>query len=52
MMVSVLRGRGHAYEIVRIEGEGHGFNRKHNRLQVFPALVRFLERHISTREGQ
>jgi dipeptidyl aminopeptidase/acylaminoacyl peptidase len=52
MMVSVLRGRGHPYEIVRMEGEGHGFQRQHNRLRVYPALVRFLERHITTHEGQ
>jgi dipeptidyl aminopeptidase/acylaminoacyl peptidase len=52
MMVSVLRGRGHPYEIVRIEGEGHGFQRQHNRLRVYAALVRFLERHITTHEGQ
>jgi proline iminopeptidase len=52
MVVSVLRGRGHPHQIVRIEGEGHGFSRQHNRLQVFPALVRFLERHISKHEGQ
>jgi dipeptidyl aminopeptidase/acylaminoacyl peptidase len=51
MMVSVLRGRGHPYQIVRIEGEGHGFARQHNRLQVFPALVRFLQQHITRREG-
>jgi proline iminopeptidase len=52
MMVSVLRGRGHPYEIVRIEGEGHGFARQHNRLQVFPALVRFLQKHNTRREGR
>jgi proline iminopeptidase len=52
MMVSVLRGRGHPHQIVRIEGEGHGFSRQHNRLRVFPALVRFLERHISTHQRQ
>jgi dipeptidyl aminopeptidase/acylaminoacyl peptidase len=51
MMVSVLRGRGHPHQIVRIAGEGHGFNRQHNRLQVFPALVRFLQQHITRREG-
>jgi proline iminopeptidase len=52
MLVSVLRGRGHPHQIVRIEGEGHGFSRQHNRLQVFPALVRFLERHIAAHQGQ
>jgi proline iminopeptidase len=52
MMVSVLRGRGHPYGILRIEGAGHGFHRREHQLEVFPALVRFLERHITTREGQ
>ncbi|MEM7022972.1 MAG: prolyl aminopeptidase, partial [Pseudomonadota bacterium] len=52
MMVSVLRGRGHPYEMVRVEGEGHGFQRQHNRLRVYGDLVRFLERHISIPEGQ
>jgi dipeptidyl aminopeptidase/acylaminoacyl peptidase len=52
MVVSVLRGRGHPYEIIRIDGEGHGFHRQHNRLRVYGALIRFLEQHIITREGQ
>jgi dipeptidyl aminopeptidase/acylaminoacyl peptidase len=48
-----LRGRGHPHQmIVQSEGEGHGFSRQHNRLRVFPALVRFLERHIATHQGQ
>ena len=46
MVVSVLRGRGHPYEMVRIEGEGHGFQRQHNRLRVYTALIRFLEQNI------
>jgi dipeptidyl aminopeptidase/acylaminoacyl peptidase len=48
-----LRGRGHPHQmIVQSEGEGHGFSRQHNRLQVFPALVRLLERHIARHQGQ
>jgi hypothetical protein len=41
-----------APEQCRTKGSPAGFSRQHNRLQVFPALVRLLERHIATHQGQ
>ncbi|MGO4735786.1 prolyl oligopeptidase family serine peptidase [Bosea sp. 2KB_26] len=46
MIYSVLRGRGHPVEYVRIPHEGHGFARIENRRTVFGAVARFLRKHL------
>ncbi len=46
MILSVLRGRGHPCEIVRIAYEGHGFARAENRRRVYGAMVRFLQARV------
>jgi dipeptidyl aminopeptidase/acylaminoacyl peptidase len=43
---SCLSGLGHDCEYLRIDHEGHGFARRENRLKVFSAFARFLEKHL------
>ncbi|MEM1267416.1 MAG: prolyl aminopeptidase [Pseudomonadota bacterium] len=43
---TVLRGRGHPHEILRIPGEGHGFQHRANRKKVFGRMTGFLISHL------
>jgi proline iminopeptidase len=45
-VATVLRGRGHPYELLRVPGEGHGWARRASRDRVYAAMIAFLERWI------
>ena len=45
-VVEALRARSHPVEYLRYEDEGHGITRLANRLDCYPRVVRFLEKHL------
>ncbi|MBI4198861.1 MAG: S9 family peptidase [Chloroflexi bacterium] len=45
-VVEACRALGHPVEYVRIEDEGHGFVKRHNRVRAYRAVVDFLEEHL------
>lgn len=47
-IVAALRERKQAVEYVRFEDEGHGLLKRANKLVVYPAIARFLERYLGT----
>lgn len=48
-IVAALRGRGVPVEYLRFEDEGHGLQKRTNRLVAYPAIARFLERYLRDR---
>jgi dipeptidyl aminopeptidase/acylaminoacyl peptidase len=45
-VVAALRERGREVEYLRYEDEGHGITRLRNRLDCYPQIAAFLERHL------
>ena len=45
-VVEALRERGGEVEYLRYEDEGHGIQRLRNRLDCYPRVAAFLERHL------
>jgi dipeptidyl aminopeptidase/acylaminoacyl peptidase len=45
-IVSALRSRGVPVEYLRFEDEGHGLVKRANRLIAYPAIARFLDKHL------
>lgn len=50
-IVAALRARDHPVDYVTIGDEGHGFVKRRNRLTVYAAVARFLERHLIATNG-
>ncbi|MEO7000447.1 MAG: S9 family peptidase [Ktedonobacterales bacterium] len=53
-IVAALRSRNVPVEYLRFEDEGHGLIKRANRLFAYPAIARFLDRHMmqpNMREG-
>jgi dipeptidyl aminopeptidase/acylaminoacyl peptidase len=46
-IVATLRSRGRPVEYLRYEDEGHGLVRLPNRLDAYPKIADFLERHLA-----
>lgn len=40
---AILRGLGHRVEFLRLQGEGHGFARRENRIAAYSRVARFLD---------
>lgn len=51
-IVASLRSRGRPVEYQRYEDEGHGLNKRANRLIAYPAIARFLDHHIGDSASQ
>ncbi len=51
-VVAALQARDHPVEYLRYEDEGHGIHRLANRLDLYPRVAAFLERHLLGREQQ
>jgi dipeptidyl aminopeptidase/acylaminoacyl peptidase len=45
-VVAALQARDHPVEYLRFEDEGHGIHRLANRLELYPRVAGFLERHL------
>jgi dipeptidyl aminopeptidase/acylaminoacyl peptidase len=45
-MVAALRQRGIPVEYLRFDDEGHQFTKRANQLITYPAIARFLDRHL------
>lgn len=45
-IVTALRARNHPVEYVRLEDEGHGLVKLHNRILVFGEIATFLDRYV------
>ncbi len=45
-MVAALRARGVPVEYLRFEDEGHGLQKRANRLIAYPQIARFLDRYV------
>ncbi len=45
-MVAALRQRGIPVEYLRFDDEGHQFTKRSNQLVTYPAIARFLEKHL------
>ncbi len=45
-VVNALKKRNVPVEYLRFEDEGHGIVKRANRLVVYPAIARFLDRHV------
>ena len=45
-LVSALKSRDRTVETVVISGEGHGFYKPENRVKMFNAMTKFLDKHI------
>ena len=43
-VATVLRSRGHPFELLRVPGEGHGWRRRDTRARVYAAMLAFLDR--------
>jgi len=50
-IVAALRGRGVPVEYLRFEDEGHGLVKRANRLIVYLAIARFLDKYVRQRNG-
>jgi dipeptidyl aminopeptidase/acylaminoacyl peptidase len=48
-IVAALRARGLPVEYLRFEDEGHGLIKRANRLVAYPAIARFLDKHVRNR---
>ncbi|MBF6589233.1 MAG: S9 family peptidase, partial [Ktedonobacterales bacterium] len=48
-IVAALRTRGVPVEYLRFEDEGHGLQKRANRLVAYPQIARFLDRHVRDR---
>jgi dipeptidyl aminopeptidase/acylaminoacyl peptidase len=48
-MVAALRARGTLVEYLLLEDEGHGIERRANRIAFLARVVRFLGEHLSPR---
>jgi dipeptidyl aminopeptidase/acylaminoacyl peptidase len=48
-MVAALRARGVPLEYLRFEDEGHGLQKRANRLVAYPQIARFLDRYVRDR---
>ncbi len=48
-IVAALRERGVPVEYLRYEDEGHGLVKLKNRLDAYPKIITFLNRHLQTR---
>ncbi|HLZ59566.1 MAG TPA: S9 family peptidase [Ktedonosporobacter sp.] len=48
-IVSALRAREVPVEYLRFEDEGHGLVKRANRLVAYPAIARFLDRHLGVK---
>jgi dipeptidyl aminopeptidase/acylaminoacyl peptidase len=46
-IVATLQSRGRPVEYLRYEDEGHGLVRLPNRLDAYPKIADFLERHLA-----
>jgi len=44
-MVAALKANGVEHEYLLIDGEGHGFTKESNRIEVYDRLVAFLDQH-------
>jgi dipeptidyl aminopeptidase/acylaminoacyl peptidase len=47
-IVELLQRRGRTVEYLRFEDEGHGLAKLRNRVQAYPQVASFLERHLAT----
>jgi len=47
-IVELLQQRGRPVEYLRFEDEGHGLAKLRNRVQAYPQVASFLERHLAT----
>jgi dipeptidyl aminopeptidase/acylaminoacyl peptidase len=45
-VVAALQSRGREVTYLRYEDEGHGITRLQNRLDCYPQIASFLERHL------
>ncbi|MBV9019617.1 MAG: S9 family peptidase [Ktedonobacteraceae bacterium] len=45
-IVNALRERGVPVQYLRFEDEGHGIAKRTNRLTTYPAIARFLDKHL------
>jgi dipeptidyl aminopeptidase/acylaminoacyl peptidase len=45
-VVAALQARNHPVEYLRYDDEGHGIHRLANRLELYPRVAAFLERHL------
>jgi len=45
-LVAALAARGVAVEFLVFDDEGHGIAKLKNKLAAYPAIVRFLDRHL------
>jgi dipeptidyl aminopeptidase/acylaminoacyl peptidase len=48
-IVEAVRGRGVPVEYLRYEDEGHGLVKLDNRLDAYPKVADFLDKHLAGR---
>src|SRR5205085_1953068 len=50
-VVAALRSRGVPVEYLRFEDEGHIFGKRASNLAAYPAIARFLDRHLGSEQN-